>query len=338
MTTTVRELVTGALRLINVVQANETPTEDDMSIALSSFSAMIDSWSNSSLMIYSLNPFNFPIVAGQKEYTLGVGGFINTFTITTPGAGYTDGIYFNVPLIGSYVGVAFDGTSSGAKATITVTGGVIATVIITDTGSLYSVGNVLTCLNSDIGNTGTGFTLTVDSVSGADWSVDRPMRIQQAYCRLQSGTPQELDLPLVELTDSQFSSITVKNTPSTFPFYLYDNGNYPLRTITLWPIPQTANVCVLWLMQPLVNFDELDTPIQYPPGYERAFRFNLAIELAAEWGKDVPGNVENIAINAKNELERLNATPQYMQTDGGTNAQRKAFPWITGGFIPGSRV
>ena len=338
MTTTVRELVTGALRLINVVQANETPTDDDMDVALSAFRGLIDSWSNGSLMIYSINPYNFPIIAGKHEYTLGIGGFVGTVTITNPGTGYTDGIYFNVPLEGTYVNVQFNGSSSGAQATVTVTGGVVTDVTITDPGQLYAPGNVLGTLNTYVGNTGTDFTVTVDTVTGADWSVDRPMKINQAYVRLNTGTQQQLDLPLVELTDNQFSSLAVKNTPSTFPFYLYDNGNYPLRTVSLWPVPQVDNTAVLWLMLPLVNFDDLDTPVDYPPGYERAFRFNLAVEVAAEWGKDVPDRVETAAINSKQELRKLNSVPQYMQTDGGTNAQRKTFPWITGGFIPGSRV
>jgi len=72
--TTPRELITGALRLINVVQANENPTADDMDISFEALNAMLDSWSNEKLSIFSMNPYEFQLAANQKEYTLGPGG------------------------------------------------------------------------------------------------------------------------------------------------------------------------------------------------------------------------------------------------------------------------
>ena len=72
--TTPRELITGALRLINVVQSNESPTSDDMDISFEALNGMLDSWSNEKLSIYSMNPYIFNLRANQKEYTLGPGG------------------------------------------------------------------------------------------------------------------------------------------------------------------------------------------------------------------------------------------------------------------------
>jgi PKD repeat protein len=69
--TTPRELITGALRLINVVQANETPTDADVAIALEAMNAMLDSWSTERLSIYTMQPYFFPFIPGQKDYLLG---------------------------------------------------------------------------------------------------------------------------------------------------------------------------------------------------------------------------------------------------------------------------
>ena len=70
---TLRDLVTGALRLVGVVASGEAPAEDDIAITVSALSGMIDSWSNNRLMIYTVNPYVFNFT-GAQSYTLGPGG------------------------------------------------------------------------------------------------------------------------------------------------------------------------------------------------------------------------------------------------------------------------
>lgn len=238
---TLRDLITGSLRLINVVAQNEAPSDADVQTALYALDTMIDSWSNNPLLIYTFNPQMFNLSGGKKDYTLGPGG---------------------------------------------------------------------------------------------DWDTTRPMQIQQAYIEWNSGA-QTVSLPVALLNDAQFASISVKNTPSSFPFALYDNGNYPLRTITVWPVPTVSTPITLWLMQPLIDPTNLDAPVSFPPGYERAFRFNLAVEIAPEFGKQVPESIMMTAATAKENLMKLNSVPQYLSGDGGL-AQRRQPPWnwITGGFTP----
>jgi len=74
------------------------------------------------------------------------------------GSGYTNGTYTNVPLTG--------GTGQGAYATVIVSGGAVTSVTITDNGfNGYIVGDVLSAASSDIGGTGSGFTINVSSVA-----------------------------------------------------------------------------------------------------------------------------------------------------------------------------
>lgn len=238
---TVRQLVNGAARLINVVQQNEALSGDNLDTALYALNSMVDSWSNNRLMIYSIKEYVFPLT-GAPSYTLGAGG---------------------------------------------------------------------------------------------DWDVPRPMKIETAYARLQPGSPQELDIAMQPLTVLQYAGIAVKNTPSTFPFAYYDNNNYPLRTVELFPIPTGPASIVLWLREPLLDLTNLDAEINYPPGYERAFRFNLAIELAPEFGKSCSSEVIARANNSILEIERLNSVPMYMKGDGGMtrSGRNRYFNWITGGFF-----
>jgi hypothetical protein len=85
----------------------------------------------------------------------------------TGGSGYTTGTYFDVPLTG--------GSGSGALATITVAGGAVTVVTITDGGTQYVVGNTLSAAASSIGGTGTSFSVPVSAVSnsaGTSWLGD----------------------------------------------------------------------------------------------------------------------------------------------------------------------
>ena len=326
---TVREIVTGALRLINVVQANETPGDDDMNIALSAFDQMLDSWSNDRLLVYSINPYLFNTVGGQASYLMGPGSPVLTFSTIVPGSAYTNGSYTNVPLTG--------GSGSGATASITVAGGAVTICNVSNTqvagGTGYKIGDVLSASNTNLGGSGSGFTVPVLTVGPGDWNIVRPLRIEQAYV-VWNNNAQAVDLPVSLLTDAQFAAIAVKNTPSSFPFALFDNGNYPLKTVTVWPVPSVGTPLRLWLREPLVNFSALDAQVSYPPGYIRAFRFCLAVELAAEFGKTIPPEVMGTAIKAKEEIASMNAVPQYMSGAGGLNRAKSGWNWITGGFVP----
>jgi hypothetical protein len=96
-----------------------------------------------------------------------VQGVITALGTITPGSGYNNGTYFNVPLTG--------GSGSYAYATIRVSTGAITIVTLTTGGSFYVVGDVLTTANTNIGGSGTGFSIpvsTVDNTTGTSWLGD----------------------------------------------------------------------------------------------------------------------------------------------------------------------
>jgi hypothetical protein len=95
-----------------------------------------------------------------------VQGAVNNGTIT-PGFGYANGLYSNVPLTG--------GSGSGATANITIAGNLITSVTIDSPGNFYAVGDILTTSIVYIGGIGSGFqyTLTaVDNTLGTSWLGD----------------------------------------------------------------------------------------------------------------------------------------------------------------------
>jgi hypothetical protein len=78
MSTTPRDLIRGALKLIGVVAAGENPSAQEQTDALSSLNDMLDIWSTESLLVYSKTIETFPLTSGQQTYTMGVGGNFNT--------------------------------------------------------------------------------------------------------------------------------------------------------------------------------------------------------------------------------------------------------------------
>lgn len=93
--------------------------------------------------------------------TGGVLGGVTAFGTLVGGTGYASGFsntYVNVPLTG--------GTGTGAQATISVVSGVVTSVTVSldYPGSGYVANDVLSASNTNLGGTGSGFTVTVSTV------------------------------------------------------------------------------------------------------------------------------------------------------------------------------
>ena len=96
-----------------------------------------------------------------------VQGVITTTSNIVAGTSYTAGTYLGVPLTG--------GQGTNAIADIVISGGGIVSVTIRNGGSLYVTGDVLSASSVNIGNTGSGFTVQVATVSnsaGTSWLGD----------------------------------------------------------------------------------------------------------------------------------------------------------------------
>jgi hypothetical protein len=101
--------------------------------------------------VVELHYFYYPVSIVQ--------GAINVLNTPTGGSSYSTGVYPNVPLTG--------GQGAGATANITIAGGVVSNVELTNGGNFYAVGDSLTAASSYIGGTGAGFSVTVSSINNA---------------------------------------------------------------------------------------------------------------------------------------------------------------------------
>lgn len=236
---TPRQLISSSLRLLGVIATSEAPTANEANDALLSLNALIDSWSNESLMIPFKVRESFPLVVNQQLYTFGPSG---------------------------------------------------------------------------------------------DFDSPRPLLIENALINPASSAPT-LELAMKILNKDQWANIIVKGTTSTFPLWLYMENQIPQAEVQVWPIPTAACNLILYSWKPLGNFATLDVQMVVQPGSERMMKYNLAVELAAEYGKPVDPSVLGIAISSKEAIMRMNTKPLYMSVDNALVSPQGCWNYLTGDTV-----
>lgn len=164
---------------------------------------------------------------------------------------------------------------------------------------------------------------------GGTFDTSSPLEIEEARIEVLTNTPN-LEIPLEIINLAQRASIAQKSLQSTYPTKLYFEQSHPLGVISLWPVPNAANNLVLYSRKPLGSFATLSTDVDLPPGYLRALRYNLAMELAPEYGKEPSQTVMMIAVESKANLKRQNMRPVLLDCDPGILGKGNSFNYLTG--------
>lgn len=144
------------------------------------------------------------------------------------------------------------------------------------------------------------------------FNVTRPVRVTRASL-VASGSPGG-EQPISLLTDAQWQATQGKTTTGT-PSALWVESSYPLMKLWLWPVPSAADTLVLYSWQQLAQFPDASTTFDFPPGYGRALRTNLAVELAPEYGVSPSNELLGQAAESKANVKRLNMQPSIMRPD-----------------------
>ena len=172
-------------------------------------------------------------------------------------------------------------------------------------------------------------TATYTIGSGGTFNQARPLWIPYAGV-IESGGTSEYPVEVLNL--SQWAAIAIKTQTSTFPTKIYyDNAFTSSRgTINVWPVPTTTPALILYTPTALVVFADRTTSYNFPPGYERALRYNLAVELAPEYGVPLDGVIAAIAAESKGNIKRANIEPYDARVDAALLGSGGRFNWRTG--------
>ncbi len=168
---------------------------------------------------------------------------------------------------------------------------------------------------------------------GGDFNQVRPPRIERAGLISTANVTQPLELPLEILTFHQWQTkVPVKNVNSSLPFYLYPDMAFPLINCNFWPLPSISGLQVaLYVWQTIAAFATTGDTVAFPPGYQRALEYNLAVELAPRYPKHTLHQlVIANAIESKAKIKSLNTPIEDAVCDPALVATGRIFNWITG--------
>ena len=132
------------------------------------------------------------------------------------------------------------------------------------------------------------------------------------------------------INQQQYNGIAVKTVTSTYPQLLWVNMTYPDVTMYMYPVATRPLEFHFISVQPLTEPAALNTVLTFPPGYLRAFKYNLACEIAAEFGVEPTPTVQRIAMSSKRNLKRVNNPDDKMALPYGLVSNRQRFNIYTG--------
>lgn len=165
--------------------------------------------------------------------------------------------------------------------------------------------------------------------TGGDFSSARPQKVENVNWLQTSGTTT-VELPIEIINQDQYAAISVKGTTSNLPTRVWPVFDYPLAKMYFWPVPSIAGSVKIWSWKALTAFASLDSVLSLPPGYSRALRYNLAVELAPEYGRPLDPAVIELAIESKSSIKRMNTQINLLGTDPAISSKKSTWNWFTG--------
>lgn len=159
--------------------------------------------------------------------------------------------------------------------------------------------------------------------SGGNFNIQRPVRIEGAYARLNAGSASAIDYP-VTLLDSRedYARIALKGLTS-FPQFAYYDPAYPLGSLIFYPVPNASFELHILTMEVLPQFAAPGAVINLPPQYLSAIRYNLGPYLAPSYQIEPLPSLLRRAANAKRIIKRMNTAIQTMQMPRGLGSKQR---------------
>lgn len=163
-----------------------------------------------------------------------------------------------------------------------------------------------------------------------DFVGNRPVALDDSTYYLDPGTGVSYGIKFIN--QQQYDGIAVKTVTSTYPQVMWINMENPNITMTIYPKPtrllEWHFISVAELVQPAT----LATQLVFPPGYLRAFKYNLACEIAAEFGVEPSPQVQRIAMASKRDLKRQNNPGDVMGLPYSLIATRQRYNVYAGNY------
>ncbi len=275
-------LIDGAAELVGAKGAGEPLQAADAAMCLRRLNNMVSSWRTQFGTVPSITRYIFALIDNQQTYTIGPGG---DFDVPRPM--WIDG-----------AALLLQGLNAAVSVTLTRTG-YVATVTQVAHGLAIGDESVITGAN-ELDYNGVQTVTSTPTANTWTYVLDAtPVTPATGTITAASLTEQPVEVPRPVITDEAYQSIQIKALPNSQFTTVYYNPTFPLGTIFLWPKPNTTqNQLVLYLPLEFGGFADYSTNYDYPdlPGYTEALEYNLAVRLAAPFGRKLQDYPDVVAL------------------------------------------
>jgi hypothetical protein len=158
----------------------------------------------------------------------------------------------------------------------------------------------------------------------------RPVLLDDSTYYRDPGTGVSFGVKFIN--QQQYNGIAVKTVTSTYPQVIFVNNTFPNIDMYVYPRPTRDLEWHFVSVQKLDNPAGLATVLLFPPGYLRAFTYNLAMEIAPEFGLEPSPQVQRIAMTSKRNLKRINNPDDVMSLPYAIVATRQRFNIFAGNY------
>lgn len=156
-----------------------------------------------------------------------------------------------------------------------------------------------------------------------DFVGNRPVLLDDSTYFVQPGTGVSYGIKFIN--QQQYNGIAVKTVTSTYPQVIFVNMTFPDIEMYVYPRPTRDLEWHFISVEELTQPATLATTLHFPPGYLRAFRYNLACEMAPEFGVEPSPQVSRLAMASKRNLKRINNPDDIMSMPYSIVATRQRF-------------
>jgi len=175
-------------------------------------------------------------------------------------------------------------------------------------------------------------TSTISRTLGptGDFVGNRPILLDDATYFRDPGTNVSFGIKIIN--QQQYDGIAVKTVTSTYPQVIWLNMTYPNIEMYVYPVPTRLLEWHFISVEEITQPATLTTQLTFPPGYLRAFTYNLAMEIAPEFGVEPSQQVQRIAMTSKRNLKRINNPDDIMSMPYSLVATRQRFNIYAGNY------
>jgi hypothetical protein len=163
-----------------------------------------------------------------------------------------------------------------------------------------------------------------------DFIGNRPVLLDDSTYFRDPGTGVSYGIKFIN--QQQYNGIAVKTVTSTYPQVIFVNMTFPDIEMYIYPRPTRELEWHFISVQELTQPATLATVLHFPPGYLRAFRYNLACEMAPEFGTEPSSQVRRLAMSSKRNIKRINNPDDIMSIPYSLIASRQRFNIFAGNY------